>query len=84
MTLSPSASVHSHWVNVCLFPVKPLLMTSHHLFVIFILAETIEMQVREKTIVDKIKNGKNPPKHLWLTVSKVDSGLKDQVLGGSL
>jgi hypothetical protein len=55
MALSPSASVHSHWVNVCLFSVKPLLMASHNLFVIFILAETIEMQVRERTIVDKIK-----------------------------
>jgi hypothetical protein len=55
MALSPSASVHSHWVDVCLSPVEPLLMASHHLFTIFILTETIEMQVRETTIVGKIK-----------------------------
>jgi hypothetical protein len=30
-------------------------MASHHLFAIFILAETIEMEVRERTIVDEIK-----------------------------
>jgi hypothetical protein len=59
-------------------------MALHHLFTIFILAETIEMLVRERTTVDKIKNGKNSPKHMWLTASRVDSGLKDQVLGGSL
>jgi hypothetical protein len=55
MALSPSASVHSHRVDVCLSPVEPLPMVSHHLFAIFILAETIEMQVRERTNVDKIK-----------------------------
>jgi hypothetical protein len=42
------------------------------------------MQVRERTTVDKIKNGKNSPKHLWLTTSRVDPGLKDQIIGGSL
>jgi hypothetical protein len=41
-------------VDVCLSPVEPLPMASHHLFAIFILAETIEMQVRERTNVDKI------------------------------
>jgi hypothetical protein len=55
MFLSPFASVHSHRVDVCLSPVEPLPMASHHLFAIFILAETIEMQVREITTVDKIK-----------------------------
>jgi hypothetical protein len=54
MALSPSASIHSHRVNVCLSLVEPLPMASHHLFAIFILAETIEMQVRQRT-VDKIK-----------------------------
>jgi hypothetical protein len=54
MTLSPSASVHSHRIDVCLSPVEPLPMASHNLFAIFILAETIDMQVRERT-VDKIK-----------------------------
>jgi hypothetical protein len=55
MALSPSASVHSHRVDVYLLPVEPLSMTSHHLFAIFILAEIIEMEVRERTTVDKIK-----------------------------
>jgi hypothetical protein len=55
MALSPSASVHSHWVDVCLSPVEPLPMASHHLFIIFILEEIIEMEVRERTNVDKIK-----------------------------
>jgi hypothetical protein len=36
-------------------PVEPLPTASHHLFDIFILAEIIEMEVRERTIVDKIK-----------------------------
>jgi hypothetical protein len=55
MALSPSASVHSHRVDVCLSPVEPLPMALHHLFAIFILAEIIEMEGRERTIVDKIK-----------------------------
>jgi hypothetical protein len=55
MALSPSASVHSHRVNVCLSSVEPLPMASHHLFAIFILAEIIEMEVRERTTIDKIK-----------------------------
>jgi hypothetical protein len=55
MALSPSASVHSHRVNVCLSPVEPLPMASHHLFTIFILAKIIEIEIRERTIVDKIK-----------------------------
>jgi hypothetical protein len=55
MALSPSASVHNHWVNVCLSPVEPLSMALHHLFGIFILAEIIEMEVRERITVDKIK-----------------------------
>jgi hypothetical protein len=48
MTLSPS-------VDVYLSSVEPLPRASHHLFAIFILAETIEMQVRERITVDKIK-----------------------------
>jgi hypothetical protein len=55
MTLSPSANVHNNQVDVCLSPVEPLPMASHHLFAIFILTEIIEMQVRERTIMDKIK-----------------------------
>jgi hypothetical protein len=55
MALSPSASVHNHQANVYLSPVEPLPMASHHLFAIFILAEITEMEVRERTIVDKIK-----------------------------
>jgi hypothetical protein len=54
MALSPSVRVHSHQVDVCISPVEPLPMASHHLCTIFILAEIIEMQVRERT-VDKIK-----------------------------
>jgi hypothetical protein len=84
MALFPSASVHNHRVDVCLSPIEPLPMASHHLFAIFILAEIIEMEVRERTSVDKIKNDKNSPKHLWLTASRVDLGIKDRVLGGSL
>jgi hypothetical protein len=45
----------NYQVDVCLSPVEPLLMAPHHLFVIFIMAETIEMEVRERTVVDKIK-----------------------------
>jgi hypothetical protein len=55
MALSLSASIHNHRVNVCLLPAEPLPMASHHLFAIFILAEIIEMEVRERTNVDKIK-----------------------------
>jgi hypothetical protein len=55
MALSPSASIHSDQVDVCLSPVESLPMVSHHLFTIFILAEIIEMEVRERTTVDKIK-----------------------------
>jgi hypothetical protein len=55
MALSPSARIHNHQVDACLSPVEPLPMASHHLFAIFILAEIIEMEVRERTIVDKIK-----------------------------
>jgi hypothetical protein len=55
MALSPSASVHSHRVDVCLLLVEPLPMASYHLFTIFILAEIIEIEVRERIVVDKIK-----------------------------
>jgi hypothetical protein len=55
MALSPSASVHNHRVDVSLLLVEPLPMASHYLFTIFILAEIIEMEVRERTTVDKVK-----------------------------
>jgi hypothetical protein len=55
MALSPSASIHSHRVDVCPSPVEPLPMALHHLFAICILPEIIEMEVRERTTVDKIK-----------------------------
>jgi hypothetical protein len=55
MALFPSASVHSHRVDVYLSPVEPLPMASHHLFAIFIQAEIIEMEVRERTTAIKIK-----------------------------
>jgi hypothetical protein len=55
MALSPSASVHNHQVDLCLSPVEPLPMASHHLFTIFILVEIIEMEVKERTTIDKIK-----------------------------
>jgi hypothetical protein len=55
MAFSLSASVQNHRDDVCLSPVEPLPMVSHHLFTIFILAEIIEMEVRERTTVDKIK-----------------------------
>jgi hypothetical protein len=85
MILSPSASVHNHRVDVCLSPVEPLPMTSYNLFGIFILPEIIEMQVREREqLWIRSRNGKNPPKHMWLTASRVDPGLKNWVLDGSL
>jgi hypothetical protein len=85
MALSLSTSVHSHRVDVCLSPIEPLPMASHHLFAIFILVEIIEMKVREREqLWIRSRNGKKPPKHLWLTASTVDPGLKNRVLGGSL
>jgi hypothetical protein len=45
--LYPSASIQGHRVDVLLSPIDPLSMESHHFFVIFILAKTTEMQVRE-------------------------------------
>jgi hypothetical protein len=62
MGLSPSASIHNHRVDVYLSPVEPLPMALHHIFAIFILVEIIEMEVRERTIVDKIKK--------WLKLTK--------------
>jgi hypothetical protein len=55
MALSSSASVQGHWVDVLLSPIDPLSMESHHFLAIFILAQTIEMQVRERTMVQNIK-----------------------------
>jgi hypothetical protein len=85
MALSPSASVQGHRVKFLLSPIDPLSMESHHFFAIFFLAKTTEMHVREREQWCKaLRNGDNSPKHLWPTVSTVDSGLKDQVLGGGL
>jgi hypothetical protein len=70
MALSPSASVHNHQVDVCLSLVEPLPMASHHLFAIFILAEIIEIEVRERIIVDKIKK--------WLKLTKASMANYEQ------
>jgi hypothetical protein len=43
MTLSPSASVQGHRVNIFLSPVDLLSMESHHFLAILILAKTTEM-----------------------------------------
>jgi hypothetical protein len=51
MTLSPSASVQGHRVDVLLSQIDPLSMEYHHVFAIFILVKTTEMQVRERTMV---------------------------------
>jgi hypothetical protein len=56
MALSPSASVQGHRVDVLLSLIDPLSMESHHFLAIFILAQTTEMQVREKSMVQNIKN----------------------------
>jgi hypothetical protein len=55
MALSPSASVQGHRVDVLLSPIDPLSVESHHFLVIFILAQTTEMRVRERTTVQSIK-----------------------------
>jgi hypothetical protein len=55
MALSPSASVQGHRVDVLPSPIDPLSMKSHHFLAIFILAQTIEMQVKERTTVENIK-----------------------------
>jgi hypothetical protein len=55
MTLSPSASVQGHRVDVCLSPIDLLSMTSHHFLSILILAKTTEMKVRERITVQNIK-----------------------------
>jgi hypothetical protein len=55
MALSPSASIQGHWVDICLSPIDLLSMVSHHFLVILILSKTLEMQVRERTIVQNIE-----------------------------
>jgi hypothetical protein len=55
MALSPSASVQGHRGDVLLSPIDPLSMESHHFLAIFILAQTIEMHVREITTVQNIE-----------------------------
>jgi hypothetical protein len=56
MALSPSASVQGYRVDVLLPLIDPLSMESHHFLAIFILAQTTKMQVREKSMVQNIKN----------------------------
>jgi hypothetical protein len=51
MTLSPSARVQGHQVDVLLSPIDPFSMKSHHFLAIIILEKTTEMQVRERTTV---------------------------------
>jgi hypothetical protein len=51
MTLSPSASIQGHQVDVLLSLIDPLSMESHHFLTIFILAQTTEMWVKERTMV---------------------------------
>jgi hypothetical protein len=55
MAFSTYASVQGHQIEVLLHPVDPLSMESHHFFTIFIMAKTIETQVRERTTVQNIK-----------------------------
>jgi hypothetical protein len=53
MALSPSDSLQSHRVDVCLSPINLLSMAHHHFLTILILPKTPEMQVRERTMVQK-------------------------------
>jgi hypothetical protein len=55
VALSPSTSVQDHRVDVLLSPTVPISMESHHFLAIFILTQTIEIQVRERTTVQNIK-----------------------------
>jgi hypothetical protein len=55
MALSSSASIQGHRVDVLLSPIDPLSMESHHFLAIFILEQTIEIQVRERTTVQNIE-----------------------------
>jgi hypothetical protein len=55
MALSPFASIQGHRVEILLSPIDPLSMESHHFFAIFFLEKTIEMQVRERTMVQNIE-----------------------------
>jgi hypothetical protein len=51
----PPASIQGYQVDVYLSPIDPLSMESHHFLVVFILAKTTQMQVRERTTVQNIK-----------------------------
>jgi hypothetical protein len=55
IALSPTASVQCHRIEFLLSPIDPLSMESDHFFAIFFLAKTIEMHVRERTMVQSIK-----------------------------
>jgi hypothetical protein len=48
-------SVQGHRVDICLSPIDPLSMESHHFLVIFILAITTQMQVRDRTTLQNIE-----------------------------
>jgi hypothetical protein len=51
----PSARIEGHWVDACLSPIDLLSIASHYFLAILNLAKTIEMQVRERTIVQNIE-----------------------------
>jgi hypothetical protein len=55
MTLSSSASVQGHQVDVCLSPIDLLSKASHHFLAILILAKTTEMYVTERTLMQNIE-----------------------------
>jgi hypothetical protein len=55
MSLSPSASIQGHQIDVLLSPIDAFSMESHHFFTIFILTKITEMQVRERTAVQNIE-----------------------------
>jgi hypothetical protein len=53
--MAPPASIQGHRVDVFLSPIDPLSIESHHFLVIFILAKTTELQVKERTTVQNIE-----------------------------
>jgi hypothetical protein len=84
MALSPSASIQGHRVEFLLSPNDLLFMESHYFFTIFILAKQQKCRLEREQQCKTSTNGENSSKHPWLTVSRVDPGLKDRVLGGAL
>jgi hypothetical protein len=80
MALFPSAIIQGHRVDVCLSLIDLLSMASQYLLVILILSITLAMHVRERTMMQNIKNGNNSPNDMWSIESRVDLGSKDRVL----